>query len=51
MQHYKRQLTEGVNFHLEDLDENIRKRDAEEVYRRGNHKSAEQNEDFLTKAL
>ena len=48
---FKKQLTEGVDFYLEELDEEIRRKDTKEAYSRGNHKSADRNNEFLTKAL
>ncbi len=44
-------LTEGVNFDLEDLPEELRKEDLEAVYKRGNHKSAAQNSEFLSAVM
>ena len=48
---FEQQLTEGVNFDIEDLDESMRKMYLNEAYKRGNHKSAEEKNEFLTKAL
>ena len=48
---FKKQLTKGVDFNVEDLDEDMRKMDLQEAYKRGNHKSAELKNEFLSKAL
>ena len=48
---FKTQLTEGVDFHVEDMDDDLRKRDLTNAYNRGNHKSADENNLFLTNAL
>ena len=48
---FKKQLTERVDFFLDDLDDDIRQQDTIEAYQRGNHKLADKNIDFLKKAL
>ncbi len=45
------QLTSGVEFDLEELDEKIRIQDLRCAVARGNHKSASKNEEFLEKAM
>lgn len=39
---FKRQLTEGVDFNTDELNDKIRQLDLDESYARGNHKSAQQ---------
>ena len=48
---FKEQLTEGVDFNTEDLDEESRRMDLDEAHKRGNHKSAQQKNEFLVTAL
>ena len=47
----KDKLERGCEFPLEDFSEDLRKLDLEAAYKRGNHKSAEANEDFLANAI
>ena len=47
----KDQLTNGATFYVEDLDEEIRRKDVRMAYTRGNHKSAEKYNEFLAKAI
>ncbi len=47
----KKILMQGVNFDLEGMSEEMRKADLEAAYKRGNHKSAAKNKEFLSKAL
>jgi hypothetical protein len=47
----KERLDNGVTFHLKPLDEDIRQQDLSASYQRGNHKSAEKNEEHLASAM
>ena len=47
----KERLEKGCEFPVDDLDDNIRKRDVEEALHRGNHKSAGKHAAQLEKAL
>ena len=44
-------LTNGVHFHLVDMNDKLRLEDLDHSYQRGNHKSAEKCEGFLSKAM
>ena len=47
----KSRLEDGVSFPIVELDKDYQSKDLEAAYKRGNHKSAEANEEFLSKAL
>ena len=44
-------LTRGVDFHLERIDDDLRRKDLMAAIARGNHKSAQINNEFLSNAL
>ena len=48
---FKSILDRGVNFELEKLEEDLRQKDLDAAYHRGNHKSAKRNEKFLSDAM
>ena len=45
------QLTNGVKFSVEDLDEETRRKDVQMAFTRGNHKLAEKHNEYLAKAV
>ena len=47
----KQQLTSGVDFYLDELDNDTRRQDVRIAFARGNHKSASKNEKFLEEAM
>lgn len=47
----KQRLEEALNFPLEDLDEDLRIKDLQAAFARGNHKSAEKHHEFLADAI
>ncbi len=47
----KEKLTKGCEYHLEDLPEDQRLQDLQERIERGNHKSAEKHDKFLSDAM